>query len=162
MPLCLGHRCSELKYHLGRFFFPLSMKCPLLSLLIKFSWKCILSDIRMAILAFFLGLFAWKPFFHPWLWGNVYLYGWGVFLVCCRMMDPVFTSILLACDFLLEKWVHWYWEILEEEREYGKCLPSFSWFGVTYFLCFLGCSNFLWVCVFLVVFSVGLDSWIDV
>ena len=28
-------------------------------------------------------------------------------------MDPVFTSILLVCDFLLGNWVHWFWDINE-------------------------------------------------
>ena len=43
----------------------MSMKCPSLSLLIDFSLKSILLDIRMATPACFLGPFAWKTFSQP-------------------------------------------------------------------------------------------------
>jgi hypothetical protein len=77
------------------------MKCPSLSLLISYGWKSILLDISMATPACFLTVCLENFFFYiPLLWGNVYLYGCYVFLVCSRMIDPVFTSILLACVFL--------------------------------------------------------------
>ena len=41
------------------------MKCPSLSLLIDFSLKSTLLDIRMATPARFLGPFAWKTFSQP-------------------------------------------------------------------------------------------------
>ena len=43
----------------------MSMKCPSPSLLIDFSLKSILLDIRMATPACFLGPFAWKTFSQP-------------------------------------------------------------------------------------------------
>ena len=43
----------------------MSIKCPSPSLLIDFSLKSVLLDIRMATPACFLGLFAWKPFSQP-------------------------------------------------------------------------------------------------
>ena len=43
----------------------MSMKCPSPSLLIDFSLKSILLDIRTAIPCCFLGPFAWKTFFQP-------------------------------------------------------------------------------------------------
>ena len=43
------------------------MKCPSLSLLISFSLKSILLDIKMATPACFLGPFAWNIFFHPFI-----------------------------------------------------------------------------------------------
>ena len=43
----------------------MSMKCPSPSLLIDYSLKSILLDIRMATPACFLGPFAWKTFSQP-------------------------------------------------------------------------------------------------
>ena len=63
VPLCLGERCSELRYHLHKFLPFMSMKCPFLSLLITFGWKSILLDIKMTTPTCFLGLFTWKTFF---------------------------------------------------------------------------------------------------
>ena len=45
----------------------MSMKCPFLSLLIDFSLKSTLLDIRMATPACFLGPFAWKTFSQPFI-----------------------------------------------------------------------------------------------
>jgi hypothetical protein len=56
----------------------------------------------MATPASFLGLLAWKSFSSLLLGGNVYLYGSGMFLICSRVMNPVFASILLACLFIGE------------------------------------------------------------
>ena len=108
--------------------------------------KSILLDIRMATPACFLGLFSWKTFFQPYTWGNVYLHCWGVFLVWSRMMTSVFASILLAYlfSFLLENWIHWYWEMLMTTDFYllyfdvcGMCVCVcvcvffFHWYGIT-------------------------------
>jgi hypothetical protein len=41
----------------------MSMKCPSLALLITLDLKSILLNIRIAIPAYFLDSFAWKPFF---------------------------------------------------------------------------------------------------
>ena len=35
LPLCLGHKCSELRYHLGRFFSFMNKMCLSLSFLIN-------------------------------------------------------------------------------------------------------------------------------
>jgi hypothetical protein len=89
------------------------------SLLILFDnfWlKIILLNVRMETSACFLGPFAWKTFFSSLLfWGSVCLCDWGVFLVCNKMLDPVYVSSLLFCVFLLGNWVHWGWEILKTD-----------------------------------------------
>jgi hypothetical protein len=80
----------------------MSTKCLSLSLLINFGWKFTLLGIRLGIPACFLGPFAWESFFSSsLLWSNVYLYCWGMSIVCSRMMDPIFTSILWLYVFLL-------------------------------------------------------------
>ena len=57
----------------------------------------------MATLACFLGPFAWKTFF-PDLYSEVmFVFIAEVFLVCSRMMDPVYTFTLFICVFLLGK-----------------------------------------------------------
>ena len=102
VPLYLGHRCSVLRFPLDGFFLWLILKCPSLSLFIDFSLKSILLDIRIATQACFLGSFDWNFFPNTLLWGNVCLWGWGVFLACSRRMDSVFVSNLLACLFIGE------------------------------------------------------------
>jgi hypothetical protein len=122
--------------------FPLMcMKCPSLSCLINFGSKSVLLDIRMAIASCFLGPITWKKISSPLLWGHVYLWCWGVFLVCPRMMNPVFTSILLICVFLLGNWVHWCWRNIYNQwllipvilmlvmvASVCVCFPSFVFF----------------------------------
>ena len=79
-------------------------------------------------------------------------------------MDSVFTSILLACAFLLEIWLHWYWEILMTSDIISWNL-SFVCVCVcvcTCFLCFIGYSYPSCVWDFLLVFSVGLDLCIHI
>jgi hypothetical protein len=105
------HRYKELKYYFGRFFWFDDCKVYLSKSFDRFGWTSILLDFRIETPACFLGPFSWKPFFNLLLCGNVYLWFWGVFLVCCRRMDGVFTSILLVCVFLLGNWVPCYWEI---------------------------------------------------
>ena len=108
----------------------------------------------------------------------------GFFFGCRKVIDLVFTSILLACVFLLGNWVHWYWEILittdcyfllfwyvcvclwerdrerETERDRGG-FSCFCWYGITYFLCFLEYSC-PWVGVIILEFYIGLDLWVDI
>jgi uncharacterized membrane protein len=63
--LYLEYRCSELRCRLGRFFLWWVWSVLPPSLLINFGLKSILLDITMVIPPCFLGLFAWKIFFHP-------------------------------------------------------------------------------------------------
>ena len=90
--LCLRHRYSELRYHPGILFL-WWVQCvhPYLSL-INFGWKP-----RVVTPACFFDYFAWKTFSSPFLWGNIYVYYRGVFLVCSKIMDPVFCiqSVIL-------------------------------------------------------------------
>ena len=51
--------CSSWIFHVT------NMKCPSVSLLIDFTWKSILLDIRKATPACFLGPFDWKIFPNP-------------------------------------------------------------------------------------------------
>ena len=100
----LGHRYS----YWGIFF--LRVWHVLSYLLVTFGWKSILLDVRMATPACFLGLF-------PALYSEVIsVFAAVVFLVCRRMMDPVYTSSLLASVFLLVNWVYWCWEILINDQ----------------------------------------------
>ena len=62
IPFCWGHRCQELQCPLGRCFSLMSVQCPFLSLLISLGLKTVLSDIKMATPACFLGPFAWNIF----------------------------------------------------------------------------------------------------
>ena len=62
--LYLGHRCSVLRFPLDGFFVT-NMKCPSLSLLIDFSLKSILLDVRIATPVCFLGPFDRKFFLNP-------------------------------------------------------------------------------------------------
>ena len=39
---------------------------------------------------------------------------WGEFLVCSKMLGPVYVSSLLVYVFLLGNWIHWYKEILRK------------------------------------------------
>ena len=58
-------------------------------------------DTRLATPACSLGPFDWKSF--PILYSEVVSsLRLGVFLVCNRVMDPVFVSILSACVFIGE------------------------------------------------------------
>ena len=59
------------------------MKCPFSSLLIDFSLKSILLDIRIATLSCFLGPFDWKIFFHPFTLRYVY-----VSVKVCFLIQP--------------------------------------------------------------------------
>ena len=89
-------------------FFPLMcMKYPSLSFFNNFGCKLLFFHIRMATLACFLGPFAWKLFSSPLLWGSVFLWHWGVFPVCSKMLGPVYISSLLFYVFLLGNWLHW-------------------------------------------------------
>ena len=105
--LCLRHRYSELRYHPGILFLWWVQCVHAYLSLINFGWKS-----RVVTPACFFGSFAWKTFSRPFLWGNVYVYCWGVFFVCSKIMDPVFAPILLVYIFLLGNWVYWCWEIL--------------------------------------------------
>jgi hypothetical protein len=94
--------------------FPLmSMKCPFTYLLIMFGWKSVSLGIRMSTPACFLAPYSWKTFPNTLLRGSVYLCCWNMFLLCSRIMDPVYISSLLACVCLLGNWVYWCWEILK-------------------------------------------------
>ena len=175
MPWYLWHKFSQLKCQLGIFLLWWVwsvLPCPFL---INSGWKSILLYTSMAILAYFLCPFVWKPFSSPFLWLNVYIYCWGMFFVCSKMMDPVFTSILLACVFLLIDWAN-RWDIIDQWLLIlvilmfivlvCGCLGvlplfGFCWYRITYFLCFLGWSDPPWTGFFLLVFSVELDLWID-
>ena len=150
------------------YIFPLmSMKCPSPSLLITFGRKFILFDIRMTTPACFLELFSWKTFVQL-VSLSVCLCYWDVFLVCTRMMDPVYISSLLAYVFLLENWVHWCWELLKTDDCYCYfcCLRWYFLFVICFFwvcceminfLCFLWCSYHPCVGVAFPIFFVGLD-----
>jgi hypothetical protein len=97
--LAFGYRHSELRNHLGGFFL-----WWVLSVLPHLFWLILVEnlfwlDIRMAIPVCFMGPCAWKIFYSPLLWGNVYFWCWCMFLLYRRMMDPVSVSILLVCVF---------------------------------------------------------------
>lgn len=90
------------------------------------------------------------------------------------MMDSIFTFILLACLFIKELSPL----MLRDKRPvfatsccFGVCSISvvcsivfhvFALYGITYFLCFLECSYLPCVDISLLVFSVGLDLWINI
>ena len=75
------------------------IKYPSQYLLIDYSLKSVLLEISMATPACFVGPFAWKSFSQPFILSRC-ICGWDVFLVNSRMLDPVFTSNLLACSSL--------------------------------------------------------------
>ena len=107
-------------------------------------------DIRMPTPACFLGPLAWKTFSTPLVWDSICLCHWGVFLVCSKMLDPVYISNLLA--FLLGNCVLWCWEILKKSDccflvllllKVELCLCGYLLIGLLMkitFLLFLGCS----------------------
>ena len=72
----------DFSFHKYEVFFPIFF-------FINFGWKSILLEIILVTPAFFLGSVCLQNFFFPspLLWGNVYLYCWGVFLVCSRMQN---------------------------------------------------------------------------
>lgn len=76
-----------------------SFECPSSSFFFffNFCWKSILLVIRLAISACSSGLLPGKCFPSPLLWRNVYLWYWGVFPECSRMMDLVFIQSVSLC-----------------------------------------------------------------
>ena len=72
------------------------MKWPFLSLLIDFSLKSILLDIRIATLACFLGPFDWKIFFQPFTLRYVY-----VRVKVCFLIQPKNGSFFHISSFSL-------------------------------------------------------------
>ena len=70
-----------------------------------------------------------------------------MFLVCSRMMDPVFSFLFFAYVFLLGNWVYWCWQILITSNCYfllfwccwcsvcvcAVCFPSVCWNGIYFF-----------------------------
>jgi hypothetical protein len=99
--LAFVHRCSEIRYLLGHFFFD-EYDMPFPHTFVYFGCKSIFLAIRMAVPACFLGPFAWRTFFFLALYTKIMIiFVVVMFLVYSRMMDCVYVSILLACDFLL-------------------------------------------------------------
>lgn len=90
----------------------LNMKCPTMSLLAYVSLKSVLLDILCFVRytpVCFLSSFPWKIFLNALLWGNIYLWYWGVLPLFCRRRGTVFTSILLVRVFLLDNWICFFW-----------------------------------------------------
>lgn len=71
--LCLEHKCSELRCPVGEFFLWCALKCLSLSVLITFSWKTILLDIRKATSTCFLGPLVERYFPSLMYWDNDYI-----------------------------------------------------------------------------------------
>ena len=100
LPLCLEHRCSELKSS-SLWIFPLrNMKWPYTSILINFVWKSILFNIRPIKPVWFLCPFPCKISSQTFTWKKIFQC-WDMVFVCCKMMGSVFISILLSlCRFI--------------------------------------------------------------
>jgi hypothetical protein len=124
--LCLGHRCSELRDHLDRYFsseeyegFPYFFLLTLVESLFYYILEWLLQLASWFHLLGNLFFFFSEPFT---LRLCVYLYCWSVFLVCSKWW-LLFLFIVLACVFLLGNWVHWCWEILM----ISDCYLLFFW-----------------------------------
>ena len=111
VPMHLEHRCSELRFLLGRFFlwWGWSVHSYLFD---DFCWKLNSSDIRKGTPPCFLGPFAWKIVFSPLLWGCICLWHWGVFFVYSQMLGSGYVSSLLVYVIFGRNWFHWSSEIL--------------------------------------------------
>ena len=73
------------------------MWCPSLSPVIFFTLRSILSNMRIAIQAFFSFLFAWNVFFHPFAFNLYVSLGLNGFLIDSIYMDLIFLSIQPVC-----------------------------------------------------------------
>lgn len=95
------------------------MWCPSVSLLFTFGLKCILLDIKMATIAFFLGSFTWNTIFQSELWSILDV---DVFLGCSRI-NPIFTCILF---------MSFYWGnmIIDTERYQGSMIVDVVVVGI--------------------------------
>ena len=82
----------------------MSMKSPSLSFLITFGGKLILFDIRMTSL--FLGTICLKNCFLAFYSEVVSVFVIGGFVLCSKMLDPVYLCSVLDCVFLLGNPVH--------------------------------------------------------
>ena len=159
-----------------RMFPVTNMKCPSLSLLINFSLRFILLDIRIATPACFLGPFDWNIFFP-----NFYCETMSLRLVCVswmQMKDGFCFHIQSVNLYLLIGDMSAF--TLRDNNEQGLLSPAnlvfivgnvnlcvFPFFGIWCYetincLCFCWCSQFPWAGGFFLVFCVGLGLWLGI